>query len=96
MKSKGGVSMYCLKDNHPKKEYAIYKRVNNAVPYIASILDNDRQVEEFLQAIKRRHEHYRHTYYIDREGYENLYPKELAQFYYKVLERTVNDWQDIA
>ena len=79
-----------------KKEYAIYKQVNNAAPYIANTFSNIAEVEEYLRTMEIRHKHYRHTFYIDRVGYENYYPKELAQFYYKVLERPVNDWQDIA
>ena len=79
-----------------QKEYAIYKQVNNATPYISGTFSNLRQVEEFLTAMENRHKHYRQTYYIDRVGQENHYPKELAQFYYKILVRTVNDWTDIA
>lgn len=88
--------MYYLNDSHPKKEYAIYARVNNGCPYIAQTFSNLRQVEEFFDAITRRHEHYHHTYYIDRVGHKNQYPQEFAQFYYKLLERTVNDWQETA
>lgn len=88
--------MYYLNDKHPKTEYAIYKRVNNATPYIAGVFDDINQVNEYLEAIQRRHEHYNHTYYIDRVGQKNIYPKELAQFYYKLLERPVNDWKEVA
>ena len=39
---------------------------------------------------------FRQTYYIDRNGFKNHFPKEVVQYYYKVLERPVNDWQEIA
>ena len=88
--------MYYLNDKHPKKEYAIYKRVNNGTPYIAKVFSNLKEVDEFLSVIIRNHEHYNHIYYIDRVGHKNKYPLELAMFYYKLLERPVNDWQEIA
>lgn len=88
--------MYYLNDMHPKKEYAIYKRVNNATPYIAAILSDLKQVDEYIGSVSRRHEHYRQTYYIDRNGFKNHFPKEVVQYYYKVLERPVNDWQEVA
>lgn len=88
--------MYCLNDQHPREEYAIYKRVNNATPYISNVFDNMKQVDEFFDAVARHHDHYHHSYYIDRVGYKNQYPVEFAQFYYKLLVRPVNDWQDVA
>lgn len=88
--------MYYLNDKHPRKEYAIYKRVNNATPYISNVFTNFKEVEEFFGAVERRHNQFHHTYYIDAEGFNNNYPKELAQFYYKLLERPVNDWQEVA
>lgn len=84
--------MYYLNDKHPRKEYAVYKRVNNATPYISNVFYNLKQVEEYFLAVQRNHDRYHHTYYIDMEGFVNSYPKELAQFYYKLLERPVNDW----
>lgn len=88
--------MYYLNDKHPKTEYAIYKRVNNATPYIAGVFDDIKQVNEHLDSVARRHNQFRQSFYIDRVGQDNQYPKELAQFYYKLLERPVNDWQEIA
>lgn len=88
--------MYYLNDKHSEFEYAIYKRVNNACPYIACVFSNLREVEEFFKSVVTNHNRYNHIYYIDAIGYKNEYPKELAMFYYKVLKRPVNDWQDVA
>ena len=88
--------MYYLNDKHPKYEYAIYTRVNNACPYISKVFTNYRQVEEFIKAIENRHNRLHHLFYIEAEQYKNIYPKEIAIFYYKVLKRPVNDWQEIA
>ena len=88
--------MYYLNDKHPKYEYAIYTRVNNATPYIGQVFDNMKQVEVYLESIGKRHNKYHQTFYIDADGYENNYPKEFADCYYKLLIRPVNDWQEIA
>lgn len=88
--------MYYLNDKHPTKEYAIYKRVNNAVPYISNVFSNIKEVELFFDKVTKNHDRYHHTYYVDALGYENKYPLEFAQFYYKLLIRTVNDWKDAA
>lgn len=83
-------------DKHPKYEYAIFTRVNNACPYISHIFSNLRQAEEFWKAVETRHNRFHHIYYIDAPGYSNKYSKEFAMFYYKLLKRPVNDWQEIA
>lgn len=83
-------------DKHPDYEYAIYKRVNNATPYVSNIFSSMREVEEYFKAIETRHNRYHHIYYIDAVGYENNYPKEFADCYYKLLIRPVNDWQEFA
>lgn len=83
-------------DKHPDFEYAIYCRVNNATPYIAHIYSSMREVEEYFKAMETRHNRYHHIYYIDTVGYDNKYSKEFAMFYYKLLKRPVNDWQEIA
>ena len=89
--------MYYLNDQHPKTEYAIYKRVNNAVPYIISnTFSSKQEVREFLEATIRHHQHYHHTYYIDTVGYREEQYKDFAQFYYKVLQRPVNDWEIVS
>lgn len=88
--------MYYLNDKHPKKEYAIYKRVNNGSPYIAAVFSSIKQVDEFLAAAERRHQQFHYSYYIDRVGHKNHYPQEFAQFYYKLLERPVSDWNEVA
>ena len=38
--------MYYLNDKHPRKEYAVYKRVNNATPYISNVFYDLKQVEK--------------------------------------------------
>lgn len=78
-----------------KKEYAIFKRVNNATPYVSNTFSNLSQVDIYFQEIENRHKKFNQTFYIDRVGYKNYYPKELAQFYYKVLERPINEWQEL-
>ena len=88
--------MYYLNDKHPEYEYAIYKRVRKGCPYIAKTFTNIYDVEEWINAVKKEHDKYHYTYYIDAEKYENQYPLEFAQFYYKILKRQVNDWQEIA
>ena len=82
--------MYYLNDQHPKTEYAIYKRVNNAVPYISNTFSSKEEVREFLEATIRHHQHYHHTYYREEQY------KDFAQFYYKVLQRPVNDWEIVS
>lgn len=79
-----------------KKEYGIYCRVNNACPYIAQVYSNMKEVEEYFRTVSVNHDRYHRLYYIDAEGFRNKYPKELATFYYKLVERPVNDWQEIA
>jgi hypothetical protein len=86
--------MYYLNDKHAKYEYAVYTRVNNACPYIAHTFNNKKAVEEWLKEIIKQHNRYHHTYYIDTKEYKNEYPKEIVQFYYKILQRPVNDWQE--
>lgn len=88
--------MYYLNDNHPKYEYAIYTRVNNACPYISQVFSNLKQVNAYFEEIENRHNRYHHLFYIDHENYNNVCSKEVASFYYKVLKRPVSDWQEIA
>lgn len=87
--------MYYLNDNHPEYEYAVYCRMNQATPYIKATFDNKKQLEEYLKAVIRRHNQFHQSYYLDVDFYENEYPENQSNAYYKVLRRTVNDWQAI-
>lgn len=88
--------MYYLNDQHPTKEYALYCRVNNGTPYLTTTFQNLNELNAFLSSVIKRHNKYHYSYYIDGINYPNIYPMEFAQFYYKVLERPINDWQEIA
>ena len=55
-----------------------------------------KEVEEYFKSVSINHDRYHRLYYIDAEGFKNKYPRELATFYYKLVERPVNDWQEIA
>ena len=89
--------MYYLNDKHTAYEYVIYCRKSKATPYlIGSIFDNERQVKQFIEEIGKRHERFNQPYYVDNYFYKNTYPITQDGWYYKILKRPVNDWQEIA
>lgn len=88
--------MYYLNDKHPKYEYAIYCRVGNACPYIQRTFTNEKQINEFIKGIVRWHNKYHQIFYIDSEKYKNEYSINMNGTYYKILKRTVNDWEEVS
>ena len=87
--------MYYLNDNHPEYEYAIYCITNNGTPYIAGHFTNKEQIQEHIGSITRRHDKYHQSYYVDNDFFTNEYEMSQSKNYYKVLQRAVNDWQEL-
>ena len=86
--------MYYLNDRHPKYEYALYKCVDKALPYIARTFDSMADVLRFVQELEKQHNHYRQTFYIDNDFYQNSYNIGTSRIYYKFLRRPVSDWEE--
>lgn len=87
--------MYYLNDKHPQYQYAIYCKNGSACPYIKAVLDNREEVKVYISSIVKWHKRYHHNFYIDNKFYKNEEKLLPTGFYYKVLRRTVNDWDDI-
>ena len=87
--------MYYLNDVHPKYEYTIYCRVSDACPYTTCLFTSIKQVEQFFESVSKNHDRYHQIYYIDYEGFKNIYAINMNGKYYKVLRREVNDWEEI-
>lgn len=89
--------MYLLNDKHSKYEYIIYTRVKGAMPYLkGKAKQSYYEICKDLEDIAKRHDRYNMTYYIDNDFFKNEYDKSNADFYYKILKREVNDWEETA
>ena len=86
--------MYYLNDKHPKYEYCLYTRVNNAMPYIENKFSSIDDVYRYISEIEKRHNHYGQIFYIDNDFYNNSYSISTGGFYYKFLRRPVEDWEE--
>lgn len=88
--------MYYLEDKHPEKEYTLYIQVKGAVPYIgvwyATSMD---QVYDKISEIEKRHKRYHQRFYIDNDFYVNQYTNSDYAYYYRFMEREVQDWQTL-
>ena len=88
--------MYYLNDKHPKYEYALYVRVNQAMPYIVNKFSSIDDVYRYIPEIEKRHNHYGQIFYIDNDFYKNSYNISAGGTYYKFLRRPVADWQEFS
>lgn len=78
-----------------KYEYTIYIQIRNGTPFCSGIYSNEKQVEEHLKSLIRRHKQYKQIYYVDNKNYDNEYSKAQTGTYYKILRRPINDWQEL-
>lgn len=78
-----------------KYEYTIYIQIKNGTPFCTGVLSDEKQVEERLKGMIRRHKQFRQIYYIDIKDYPNEYSPAQLGTYYKILRRPINDWEEI-
>lgn len=88
--------MYYLEDKHPKVEYTLYCQVKSGKPFIGiwqgtNMQDVYRQIGE----IEKKHGRHRQRFYIDNDFYNNTYTNGDYVYYYRFMQRTVNDWQTV-
>lgn len=88
--------MYYLNDKHPQYEYALYKRIGQALPYIENTFNSIDDVYRYIEQIEKRHNHYGQLFYIDNDFYKNSYNISTGGTYYKFLRRPVSDWQEFS
>ena len=87
--------MYYLNDKHSKYQYAVFKQVGSACPYITELhFDNLEALRYYIGEIEKKHNRYRQVFYIDNDFYNNKYEAREGGTYYKFLRRAVNDWEE--
>lgn len=89
--------MYYLEDKHPSYEFTCYVQVKSGSPYIGTwrgdnMLDVYRQIKE----IEKRHGRRRQHFYIDNDFYNNKYNNNDYVYYYRFMQRKVNDWETVS
>ena len=89
--------MYYLEDKHPDYEFTFYVQVKNATPYInVWHAHNMYEVYEYIREIEERHNRTKQPFFIDNDFYDNKYKDGHYNYYYRFLQRKVNDWEQIS
>lgn len=89
--------MYYLNDKHAKYQYALYKQIGDACPFITELhFDNYDGLMVCIKEIEKKHNHYRQAFYIDNDFYQNQYNERAGGTYYKFLRRPVCDWEEFS
>lgn len=75
------------------KEFAIYIRQGEGVPYIVSTYNNLFDVKEALYNMISLEEKRQRPYFVDNDFFNNIYTYQCKLKYFKVIVRDVTDWE---